>query len=92
VRDGARVKRPVLLVVRAQALSAPVAAEETCRNCGVRLAEDQEWCLECGAARTLLRRPPDWRIPVAITVVVVGLVVLALLLGLVILSIQAGHA
>jgi len=32
----------------------------------------QEWCLECGAARTVIARPPDWRVPV----LVIGLVVL----------------
>ena len=62
-------------MVRAQALSHPTpqTAEQGCRNCGAPLAETQEWCLECGAARTVLHPPPDWRIPAA---VLFGLVVL----------------
>ena len=48
------------------------------------MAEDQEWCLECGAARTLLRSPPDWRGPVAI---VLGLIVLAVI-GLVVVLVS----
>lgn len=92
MRDGARVGRPLLLLVRARALSAPAnPAEGRCHGCGHPLAEDQEWCLECGAARTLLRPPPDWRIPVAIVAGVVLLVVIALLIALVSLSIQANH-
>ncbi len=50
----------------------------SCAQCGAALARDQEWCLECGTARTIIHRPPDWRIPVAI----VGTVVLLALLGL----------
>ena len=50
----------------------------SCAHCGAALARDQEWCLECGTARTIIHRPPDWRIPVAI----VGTVVLLALLGL----------
>ena len=63
-------------MVRAEALSPPDATEasERCRSCGSPLAEDQEWCLECGAARTLLRGPPEWRIPLAILVALVMLV------------------
>lgn len=53
------------------------------------MAGDQEWCLECGAARTLLRSPPDWRIPAAIVASVVVLVVIAVLIALVALSIQS---
>jgi hypothetical protein len=34
----------------------------------------QEWCLECGAARTVIARPPDWRIPVLVIAVVVLLI------------------
>lgn len=77
-------------MVRAQTLS-PATAKPRCRRCGGELAADQEWCLECGAARTLLRSPPDWRVPLAVVVVVVVLVVIALLIALVSLSIQANH-
>lgn len=71
-------------MVRSQALIAP-----RCRQCGAAMAEDQEWCLDCGAARTLLRSPPDWRIPVAIVLAVVLLVVIGVLIALVALSIQS---
>jgi hypothetical protein len=72
-------------VVRAEALSPPdpEGAQPRCSNCGAPLGENQEWCLGCGAARTLLRPPPDWRIPVA---VLVGLVVLVAAGVLVVLS------
>jgi septal ring-binding cell division protein DamX len=57
-------------------------AEGLCSHCGAELAEDQEWCLECGGARTLIHSPPDWRIPVAVIagVVLIALVVLAIVL------------
>jgi hypothetical protein len=35
------------------------------------MAEDQEWCLECGAARTTIRPAPDWRVPLVVIAVVV---------------------
>lgn len=78
-------------MVRTATLSEPASASERCQACGAALAEDQEWCLECGAARTMLRRPSDWRIPVVVIGVVIALVVLALLIALVGLSIQANH-
>jgi len=57
-------------------------ADVVCSQCGAELADDQEWCLECGGARTLIRSPPDWRIPVAVigAVVLIALVVLAIVL------------
>jgi hypothetical protein len=63
--------------------NAPAA---TCGACGAPLEPDQEWCVECGAARTVLHRPPDWRAPVAVIAVVVGLVVIAGLIALVALT------
>jgi hypothetical protein len=78
-------------VVRAQALRQQPIEVERCGACDAPLAADQEWCLECGAARTVLRRPPSWRIPVAVVTLVVVLVVLGLLIALVGLSIQANH-
>lgn len=76
-------------MVRTATLSEPATASERCQGCGSALASDQEWCLECGAARTLLIRPPNWRIPVVIIGVVIAVVVVALLIALVSLSIQA---
>jgi hypothetical protein len=78
-------------MVRAQALREQPAADDRCGACDAPLAADQEWCLECGAARTALRRPPNWRIPVAVVSLVVVLVVVGLLIALVSLSIQANH-
>lgn len=54
---------------------APAAAADTCLHCGASLQPGQEWCLECGAARTLVHRPPDWRIAL-------GAVAIVVLLGL----------
>lgn len=53
---------------------------ESCLACGTPLQADQEWCLECGAARTLIIRPPDWRIAAAI----VAAIAVAVVIGLVI--------
>ena len=79
-------------MVRPEALSQdPAGADARCAACGAGLERDQEWCLECGAARTVPHRPPDWRPPVAIVAVVVGAVVIAALIALVSLSIQAGR-
>lgn len=73
-------------MVRTEALNATAAevTEELCRRCGSRLAADQEWCLECGVARTLLRAPPDWRGPAAL---VLGVIVLAVI-GLAVLLVS----
>lgn len=49
-------------------------ASERCRACGAWLAEDQEWCLECGAARTRIEPPPDWRIGLAIVAAAIAVV------------------
>jgi hypothetical protein len=37
-----------------------------CAQCGAPMPADQEWCLECGTARTLIHRAPDWRIAVGL--------------------------
>jgi hypothetical protein len=52
------------------------APEQACAACGAAMVEDQEWCLQCGTRRTLIRRPPDWRIGAAViaTVVLLALV------------------
>lgn len=59
---------------------AQTGADTACAQCGAAMTEDQEWCLECGTARTLIHTAPDWRIAVAITglflaIVVAGIVV-----------------
>jgi hypothetical protein len=48
---------------------------DRCAQCGQPLAEEQEWCLNCGSSRTLIYRPPDWRAPV---LVVIAVIVIAL--------------
>jgi hypothetical protein len=50
------------------------APEDRCPACGSELAADQEWCLECGAARTLIHGPPDWRIGLLIVLGVIAVV------------------
>lgn len=64
-------------------------AGDVCPHCDSPLRDDQEWCLECGAARTLIHRPPDWRIAAAVIAVVVGLALLAFAIALVNLSSNA---
>lgn len=66
-----------------------LSANESCAHCGSSLRDDQEWCLECGAARTLIHRPPDWRIAAAVILAVVGLALLGLAVALVNLSSNA---
>ena len=52
----------------------PAPATESCPICGAAAERGQLVCLECGSRVALTyRRPPSWRIPVAIAVVVVGL-------------------
>jgi hypothetical protein len=58
----------------------PEPAARVCPHCSSPLAADQEWCLECGTATTHIRRPPDWRIPVA----VVGAVIAIALAGFIV--------
>lgn len=65
--------------------AAAAAAEEPdlCTNCRAPLASDQEWCLECGAGRTRLHSPPDWRIGVGIVaaIIVAALIAFAIVLA-----------
>ncbi len=53
-----------------------VTAGERCQSCGAAMAADQEWCLECGVARTAIQAPPDWRLGIAIVLAVVAIIVL----------------
>ncbi len=62
------------------------AVPQRCELCSAPLAADQEWCLDCGAARTLILRAPDWRVPVVIVSVVVLAVLAAFALALISLS------
>ncbi len=68
----------------------PVGAR--CTQCGSGLAPDQEWCLECGSARTLIHRAPDWRVPVAIVATLLVLVVAGFGLAIIELSRDANRS
>jgi DNA-directed RNA polymerase subunit RPC12/RpoP len=63
-------------------------ATDTCARCGQPLEPDQEWCLECGSARTIVHRPPDPRIGAAIA----GGIALVVLAAAVVAVILAGHS
>jgi len=47
-----------------------------CPRCSAQIAEDQDWCLECGApARTRLAPTPNWHVPtlgIAVIVLIAG--------------------
>lgn len=75
------------------ALAHRPATETVCTHCGARLAADQDWCLECGAAvRTRISAAPDWRVPLAIVGAVVTLAAAALIFMLVSLSNSANRS
>lgn len=67
--------------------------EETtpCEHCGAPLQPDQEWCLTCGAARTLVHRPPDWRVAATIVAAVVLLALTGFAIALINLSNASNH-
>lgn len=67
-------------------------AATPCERCGASLAADQEWCLECGAARTLIHRPADWRIAAAIVGTVLLLVLAGFAIALINLSGEANRS
>lgn len=77
-------------------LERPPAGEPSpghvCSHCGAPLRDDQEWCLECGAARTLIHRPPDWRIAAAVIAGVVAVVLVGFGIALVNLSSTANRS
>ncbi|MHB8656701.1 MAG: hypothetical protein ACYC91_01905 [Solirubrobacteraceae bacterium] len=61
-----------------------------CAHCGAPLAETQEWCLECGGARTLIHRSPDWRMAAAIVALVLVLALAGFVFVLIRLSAGTG--
>jgi SPOR domain len=62
----------------------PVEVQRRCPRCGAALTNEQEWCLECGAGvATTVAKPPSWRGPVAIVVVLLVIAAAALVLALV---------
>lgn len=67
--------------------SPPPATERACPRCGAGLEQDQEWCLNCGAAvGSTIAPTPRWRAPVAIVGGLLVLLAAALALALVELS------
>jgi hypothetical protein len=47
---------------------------ERCPRCGAELRPHQDWCLSCGAAvTTRVARPPSWKVPAAIVLLVLAL-------------------
>lgn len=82
-----RGESPVSTTAKTEPATAPGPPEprpesERCLACGAVLAEDQEWCLECGAARTVIHAPPDWRVGVAIMLAVILVVLIVLVVVL----------
>ncbi len=66
-------------------------ADTRCAQCGAELAEDQEWCLECGGARTLIHRGPDWRLPLAVIAVVIVLAIGGFVVAVISISNDSGN-
>lgn len=64
----------------------PAPAPTRCAQCGAPMSDDQEWCLECGTARTLIHRAPDWRIATAFSVVAIAIVVAGIVVAAIGLS------
>jgi hypothetical protein len=62
-----------------------------CEQCGSPMRPDQEWCFECGSARTLVHPPPDWRIAAAIVTTVLVLVLAGFAIALISLSNQSNR-
>jgi len=55
-----------------------------CPRCGTALREDQSWCVDCGlAARTRVHPPPSWRMPIALTAVLLALLAAGIAIALV---------
>lgn len=58
------------------------ASARQCPRCHAELADDQEWCLECGTAITVVQTAPDWRVPVVIVAFVVAIALAAYFIAL----------
>lgn len=75
------------------AATADAPAGLNCPRCGARLAPDQDWCLQCGAAAsTRVVPPPSWKLAVAIVGGVIVVVAVAVVIALSSLSGDARHA
>jgi hypothetical protein len=72
-------------------VTAPAA--EACPLCGAPLAQEQEWCLRCGAAaRTRLAAAPSWKAPLIALAIVAALALGVLAAALVKLAGDSGPA
>jgi hypothetical protein len=74
----------------------PAAPEQPagrrCPRCGAGLAEQQEWCLSCGAAvGTRVVAAPGWRTPIVIAAVILGLAGIAIAIAIVQLADDTGQ-
>jgi|SRR5580704_5098572 hypothetical protein len=69
----------------------PREDDTLCAQCGAELADDQEWCLECGGARTLIHRGPDWRLPLAVIATVVALAIGGFVVAVITISNDSGN-
>ncbi|HEX7292786.1 MAG TPA: hypothetical protein VF250_16820 [Conexibacter sp.] len=64
--------------------ASPSAGTLLCPRCGSALSDAQGWCLECGlAARTRVHPPPSWRMPIALTAVLLALLAAGITVALV---------
>ena len=61
-----------------------VPAPRQCPRCGAAMTEEQEWCLRCGAAvGTRIATAPGWRVPLAITGLLVVLAAIAVAIAII---------
>jgi hypothetical protein len=61
---------------------ADVLEPRSCPACGARLADDQEWCVECGNATTVIHSSPDWWVPITVVAIVVVIALAAFIYAL----------
>ncbi|HEY2770210.1 MAG TPA: hypothetical protein VGI87_06565 [Solirubrobacteraceae bacterium] len=69
----------------------PAANETRCERCAAPVAADQEWCVECGTARTTIERPRGWTIPLAVVGTIVLLFAAGFAIALINLSSEANR-
>ncbi len=59
--------------------SPPDPGRLRCARCNAEVADEQDWCLNCGfPARTVVARTPRWRVPVALVATVAAVALAAL--------------
>jgi hypothetical protein len=66
----------------AERAEAQPRASRACPHCAAPLADDQEWCVECGTATTVIHRSPSWWLPVAVVAAVIALAVTGFIVAL----------